>query len=320
MTEPLDGWRVLERAIELSKRGEAFALATVVWRMGPSSGQDGSRAIVTASGEVYGWVGGACAEPVLVREAQEVIASGRSRLLWLGQAAELEGAHVPSGVVAVPISCQSDGALQIFIEPAQHALQLLVVGRSPMAATLTQLAEVLDWDARMLDAKDLADDMVTSASVVIVATQGHDDEETIERVLRAHPRYVGLVASHKRGQAVLGYLADRGIPQGDLERVRYPVGLDLGHTTHREVAVAVLAELVQLKAAGAFSSAPQDTAAGDRVETVPDAVDPVCGMTVAADDSGRPYEHDGTTYYFCCPGCHRSFSKDPMAFLTQEAR
>jgi xanthine dehydrogenase accessory factor len=321
VTERLDGWRVLERAIELSKRGEAFALATVVWRMGPSSGQDGSRAIVTASGEVYGWVGGACAEPVLVREAQGVIADGRSRLLWLGQATELEQVHVPSGVVAVPISCQSDGALQIFIEPAQHALQLLVVGRSPMAATLTQLAEALDWDARMLDARELTDDMVTRASVVIVATQGHDDEETMERVLRARPRYVGLVASHKRGQAVLGYLADRGVPQEDLDRVRYPVGLDLGHTTHREVAVAVLAELVQLKAAGELhSSASLDTHPASGIEADPEVVDPVCGMTVTANDSNRPYDHEGTTYYFCCPGCHRSFSKDPMAFLTQEAR
>jgi xanthine dehydrogenase accessory factor len=320
VTEPLDGWRVMERAIELSRRGEAFALATVVWRTGPSSGQDGARAIVTAAGEVYGWVGGACAEPVLVREASEVIASGRSRLLWLGQASEFDGLHVPSGVVTVPIACQSDGALQIFIEPAQHALQLVVVGRSPMAATLTGLAAVLDWDARMVDSKDLTDDTLTPASVVVVATQGHDDEETLERVLRARPRYVGLVASRRRGQAVVGYLADRGVPRADLDRIRTPVGLDLGHTTHREVAVAVLAELVQLKAEGAFAGLPRTDPEAGAVPTVTSAIDPVCGMTVQADDSGRPLEHAGTTYYFCCPGCRHSFSKQPEAFLTQEAR
>ena len=59
----MDGWNVLEEAGELARRGEAFALATVVWRQGPSSGKQGNRAIITRSGELHGWIGGACAEP-----------------------------------------------------------------------------------------------------------------------------------------------------------------------------------------------------------------------------------------------------------------
>src|SRR5580700_2771464 len=78
------GWGVLEQAGELTRRGEAFALATVVWRQGPSSSQQGSRAIITASGELHGWIGGACAEPVVIREAQQVISRGQPRLLLLG--------------------------------------------------------------------------------------------------------------------------------------------------------------------------------------------------------------------------------------------
>jgi xanthine dehydrogenase accessory factor len=316
MNEPLQGWAVMERAIELSRRGESFALATVVWRNAPTSGQDGARAIVTESGDVHGWVGGACAEPVLKRAAKEVIASGTPQLLLLGQPDELEAMHVPSGVHAVPIACQSDGALQIFVEPSQNVPRLVVVGRSPMAITLGRLAEALDWDITLVDAPELTDDTLPPASVVIVATQGHGDEDVMERVLRATPRYVGLVASRRRGDAVVGYLADRGFSPDDLDRIRYPVGLDLGHTSHREIAVAILAELVQLRAAGQLGAV--------RPTTLPvvteQAVDPVCGMRVEVSASTPQHEHEGTTYYFCCPGCRHAFSKDPLSFLGQEAR
>lgn len=314
MSEALDGWAVMERAIELSRKGEPFALATVVWRTGPSSGHDGSRAIVTMDGDVHGWVGGACAEPVLIREAREVIATGRSRLLWLGQPEELGDVHIPAGVVAVPIACQSDGAMQIFIEPAHTAPHLVIVGRSPMAVTLAHLAEVLDWRVTQVDSSDLPDDAVGATSIVIVATQGHGDEDALERVLAARPQFVGLVASRRRGAAVVGHLADRGVDRDLLDRVRFPVGLDLGHTSHREIAVAVLAELVQLRAAGDLHT--QAPAVGP--PAVEQTIDPVCGMTVDVGEASHPFAHEGRTYHFCCPGCRQAFSKEPAAFLTQE--
>src|ERR1700729_2080451 len=70
------------------------------------------------------------------------------------------------------------------------------------------------------------------------------------------PAYLGLVASRLRGEAVLGYLADRGVPKDQLARIRAPAGLDLGRTTHEEMAVAILAELVQLRASGALADVP----------------------------------------------------------------
>jgi xanthine dehydrogenase accessory factor len=153
---------------------------------------------------------------------------------------------------------------------------------------------------------------------VVVATQGHGDEEAMEHVVAARPAYVGLVASHRRGEAVLGYLADRGIPQELLERVRVPAGLDLGHTSHREIAVAVLAELVQLRAAGALQA--EGATVGAQAAEPVTAIDPVCGMTVPADESSRPFEHSGVTYYFCSAGCRSTFERDPAAHLPREAR
>ena len=313
----VEGIGVLERAVELSKAGESFVMATVVWRQGPSSGQRGSRAIVTADGAIYGWIGGACAEPVLIRQAKAVLEEGEARLIWLGQEAEFLGMDVPEGVVTIPISCQSDGALQIFIEPVKVSPQLLIVGRSPMALTLQNLAQGLDWNVVIVDGDDLTASMVTPSSVVVVATQGHGDEDALEIALENNPRFVGLVASSKRGAVVLKYLVDRGLSAHKLGKIKVPVGLDLGSTTHREMAVSILAELVQLRASGEFSK-PIETKIS--LTMIEDVLDLVCGMSVAPTKSNNPFTYEGVTYYFCASGCRSSFEKDPNAFLNKVAR
>jgi xanthine dehydrogenase accessory factor len=309
---------VLEEAGELTRRGQPFALATVVWRQGPSSGQQGSRAIITAAGDLHGWIGGACAEPVVIREAQQVITEGVPRLLLLGTRDQF-GAAVPDGMTVVPIACQSEGALEVYIEPVLPAPHLVIVGRSPMVATLADLARALGWRTTVVDRGEFSAADADESSMVVVATQGHGDEEAVEQAVAARPAYLGLVGSAKRGAGVLGYLADRGVPQDALDRVRVPAGLDLGRTTHREIAVAILAELVQLRASGALVAGSAMTAGGGRVaeQTSAETVDRVCGMTVTADASSFPLEHDGETYYFCCAGCRRSFQDDPAAYLKE---
>jgi xanthine dehydrogenase accessory factor len=318
---------VFEEMGELTRRGQAFALATVVWRQPPSSSQPGARAIITADGELHGWIGGACAEPVVIREAQRVIAEGTARLLLLGTPDQF-GEAVPDGMTVIPIACQSEGALEIYIEPVLPVPHLVIVGSSPMAGVLAAQAGALGWRADRVDGPDFATDMANEQSMIVVATQGHDDEEVLARAVAARPAYLGLVGSRRRGATVLGYLADRGVPKEELDRVRVPAGLDLGKTTHQEIAVAILAELVQLRASGALAR-PQAAATvasaaaaepGRRGVTAPaEAVDPVCGMTVAT-ASSRPLRHDGADYYFCCAGCRQAFEQDPDAYIKKETR
>ena len=330
----MDAWEILKQAGELEQRGQEFALATVVWRQGPSSSQRGARAIITAEGELHGWIGGACAEPVVIREAQRVIADGTPRLLLLGSPEQF-GAAVPDGITVVPISCQSEGALEVYIEPVVPAPHLVIVGRSPMAHTLADLARALNWRTELVAGEDFTPANAGRRSMVIVATQGHGDEEAVEQAVAARPAYLGLVGSRRRGAAVLGYLADRGLPADQLDRVHVPAGLDLGHTTHQEIAVAILAELVQLRASGALAGAAgaatarHTTAAtaapagqaGPGAQPEPaEAVDPVCGMTVAAARAGHPLAHGGVTYYFCSTSCRRKFELDPAAYATRETR
>src|SRR5437764_10712081 len=167
----MEGLGVLEEMGELTRRGEAFALATVVWRQGPSSSQAGSRAIITADGELHGWIGGACAEPVVIREAKQVMAEGTARLLLLGTPEQF-GAAVPDGMTVVPISCQSEGALEVYIEPVLPAPDLVVVGSSPMAATLGQLAETIGWSVDLLTGRQFTAERVRPQSMAVIATQG----------------------------------------------------------------------------------------------------------------------------------------------------
>jgi xanthine dehydrogenase accessory factor len=310
----MNGLGVLGRITELARSGQTFALATVVWRQGPSSSKQGSRAIITADGQLDGWIGGACAEPVVIREAKQVISDGNARLLLLG-APDQFGTVVPEGMTVVPISCQSEGALEIYIEAVLPVPHLVIVGDSPMTRTLAELGRALDWSTDLLAAVDFRAGCAGERSMVIVATQGHGDEDMIERAVAMHPAYLGLVASRTRGEAVLGYLAERGVPKDQLERVHAPAGLDLGKTTHEEMAVAILAELVQLRASGALAEVPAPRAKPRTGREPAEAVDPVCGMTVRAGASGLPLEHDSRTYYFCCAGCRRTFENDPDAYI-----
>jgi xanthine dehydrogenase accessory factor len=309
----MNGLGVLERMGELARSGQAFALATVVWRQGPSSSKQGSRAIITTDGQLDGWIGGACAEPVVIREAKQVIADGHARLLLLGSPDQF-GTSVPEGMTVVPISCQSEGALEVYIEPVLPVPHLVIVGGSPMAHSLAAMAGALGWCTDLYSPQDFTAGHADERSMVIVATQGHADEDMIERAVAMRPAYLGLVASRRRGEAVLGYLAERGVPKDQLDRVHAPAGLDLGKTTHEEMAVAILAELVQLRASGALAPVPAPRRAPRAEPEHAEAVDPVCGMTVTASASARPAEHEGVTYYFCCAGCHQKFSENPDAY------
>src|SRR4249919_4189184 len=182
---------MLALAADLGRRGEAFVLATVVWRRSPSSGKEGATALITPDRKVRGWLGGACAEPTVVREALKALEEGSPRLLFLGPPEELEG-RARDGVVTVPIACQSEGALEVYVEPVLPQPQLIAIGRSPVAASLAALAAGLGWrsvridedadpgadDAggpRLLTTLDLDVAGVDDRSYVVVATQGHYD-------------------------------------------------------------------------------------------------------------------------------------------------
>jgi len=315
---------ILQLTAELQDRGEPFALATVVWRRGPSSGKLGAQLVIFPDGRVRGWLGGSCAEPTVVREALEALNDGKSRLMFLGPEAELQSGH-RDGVTLVPMACESEGALEVYLEPMLPKPHVVVIGRSPAAITLVHLAESLGWRATLIDdggdpddhptvghvltTLDFTDLDINARTFIVVATQGHYDEAAVQAALSTPAGYVGLVASRKRADSVIELLRGRGLDEVSLIRVRAPAGLDLGRIDHDEMAVAILAELVEVKASGGH-------AAGVDVDRSETATDPVCHMDVNTLDAKHTSVFEGQTYYFCAAGCLRSFGDDPHAFLS----
>lgn len=310
---------------DLRERGHPFVMATVVWRRSPSSARVGARALVTVDGRMRGWLAGACAEPAVVGEARKALQEGTPRLVFIGPAEEVAG-HDRDGVVSIPIACQSEGALEVYVEPVLPDPRVVVIGRSPAVDTLARLAAILGWRTmvideggtpedhpgvdRVLTSLDLEEAGVGPGSFVVVATQGHYDEDAVEKALATDATYVGLVASRKRADAVVAYLGDRGVDQKRLDRLRAPAGLDLGSVSTEEIAVAILAELVRLRAEEGLGTVSSPAPSPETHE----AVDPICGMTVQVSSARYRSVFDGRTYYFCSAGCLASFEADPASF------
>lgn len=279
---------VLREAARLAEAGEPFALATVVSVQRPASARRGDRGLVTADGALVGWVGGACSEPIVVREALRAVAEGMPRLVRIGP----PGTPGSADVVCAESHCASEGVVEVLVEPQLPSPLLAVVGDGPAARTLAELARTVGW--RVTHEPDVA------ADAIVVATMGTNDEESLAAALAGTAGYVALVASAKRAGVVLEALRGRGVPEEALARVRSPAGLDLGPCTQEEIAVAVLAEVVAWRHAQPVAAAPPA-----------EAVDPVCGMTVAVEGAQHTAEHGGQTWYFCCPHCRKAFLEEP---------
>jgi xanthine dehydrogenase accessory factor len=288
---------VLVRAGGLASEGIPFALATVVAVQRPASARRGDRGLITAEGELFGWIGGACSEPIVVREALRALADGESRLVRIGPPGRAAEGADPDTVVAES-SCASEGVVEVLVEPQLPEPLLAVVGDGPVAETLARLAPEVGWRV----ARELSPD--ADADAVVVATMGHGDDDVLASALELGTGYVGLVASARRATAVLASLRAQGLDEDALARVRSPAGLDLGPSTQPEIAVAVLAELVAWRHdRRVIPSAPAV------------AVDPVCGMEVVIDMAKETAVHEGRTYFFCGAGCRSRFEAEPTRYL-----
>jgi len=323
MTESL-----LELAYRLTQAGEPFVLATVVWCERPTSAKPGAQAIITADGQITGWIGGSCAQPVVLREALRILHEGdEPYLLRLGSPEAGMGRN--NDVRVFPMSCTSGGVLDIYMEPHLPQPQLLMIGNSPVIAALSRLAPVLNFRVTELESPDLSHVRIDEHTFILVATHGQYDEDALEQALRSPACYVGMVGSRRRGEACREYLRASGLPEHQIARLRVPAGLDLGAVTQEEIAASILAELVQVKRRGVASHENESTSPmQDQISqtergpnSVPEtALDPVCGMIVEIASARHRSTFEGREFYFCCPACKRLFERNPHEYLVHDER
>ncbi len=321
---------LLDRMRALRAEGQPFVLATVVRVERPTSARPGAKAIVTRDGALTGWIGGSCTEPHVMRAAAEVLEEGSPRLLRLCPPEKMHDA-TEEGVSEVKITCMSGGTLEIYLEPYLPRPHLLVVGHQAIAESLVNLGRALDYrvtvmgenasSERFPDADQVWEELdfsqveLTPSTYVVVASHGNYDELALEAALPSRAAYVALVASKKRAEAICSYLKEDGMSEEEIGRLKFPAGLDLGASTPPEIALSILAEILQVQ--------KQRQTAETRPQSVPEkkedtAIDPVCGMTVEIAGANHVASYHGKAFYFCSAGCQRAFQKEPEKYMQAE--
>jgi len=319
----------------LRNHGNPFVLATVVRAEKPTSAKVGAKAIVTEDGALTGWIGGSCAEPTVRREAKKALQDGQARLLRLCPAEKM-GQAPQEGVIEVALTCISGGTLEIYIEPQLAQPHLVVIGHLATAEALVRLGHAMGWRLSLMglevsserfpgadhvfDHLDFSKVAVTKHTQIVVASHGNYDEDMLVAALQSEAPYVAFIASKTRTNAVLQYLREASLTDEQISRLKYPAGLDIGSVTPEEIALSILAEIVQRRrqqsSTGMEHKSPTsnlELPMAPKPET--EAIDPVCGMTVEIAAARFRSEYEGTTYYFCAAGCKRSFDREPQKYI-----
>lgn len=323
---------LLQRIAALQREGVAFALATVVARKAPVSSHLGDAAIVFEDGRIEGYIGGGCSQEILRVQGLEALRTGEPRLVRIspdsipGVPGYPETPEDDSGqYVRVRMTCASQGALDLYVEPYPLLPALVVIGAMPIAHAVAVLGGFLGYDVLRVqdpDESSGADPAAVTLSPEVLAgpldalpsrfrtreilgvcaSMGEYDDVGIDALLRAKAAYVALVASRPRCEAVLDALAARGWSKEDLETVHNPAGLDIGAKTAPEVALSIMAEITRWRREHKVRPA----------ERAEQAIDPVCGMHVATASAPHTLVVEGIAYYFCSAGCQREFAQTQL--------
>ncbi len=284
------------RAAELAAERVPFVLATVVRAQPPTSVRPGDDAVVLADGEIEGFVGGHCAMESVRAAALDVFESGEALLVRILPEGEAEFPDAYGARVVVN-PCLSGGAIEVLLEPRIPAHLISIVGETPIADALASMAESLGFAFESV--RSLARSKPDGALAVVVCSPGKDEPESIRSALDAGVQFVGLVASRKRGEAVLSTME---LTPAERSRIHTPVGLDIGARTPEEIALSIMAELVkEVRTAGL---AARKEGPGRLFQFV----DPVCGMTVVVGPDTPHSVVAGTDVWFCSPSCRDHYA------------
>lgn len=237
---------------KLREAGLPHAVATVVRTVDATSAKAGSKAIVSAEGEILeGWVGGGCARGAIGRAARKAIERNEPVLVALRPdhrlAAEgVEPCETRDGMIYERNGCASKGSLDIYVEPFVPSPDLVILGDGPVARALSTLARSFDFRV----AGDLPEAAGGRDLYVVVATQGRGDAAALARALASGARFVAFVGSARKAATLKEKLATGGTDATALDRLVAPAGLTIGAATPEEIALSILAQIVQRRRTG----------------------------------------------------------------------
>ncbi|AGZ43700.1 XdhC family protein [Actinoplanes friuliensis] len=276
---------IAERARTLTQQRRPFVHATVVRAQEPTSARAGDAAVILDDGSIEGFVGGQCAESSVRSAALGTLRDGQTLLLRVLPDGTADFPETPGALVVVN-PCHSGGAIEIFLRPVLPRPVLRLAGDNPIGSAVATLAAFLDFEVTR-------DGTPEGATAAVIAGLGKGEEDTIRAALDAGVGFIALVASRKRGAAVLDAM---GLTAGELARIHTPAGLDIGARTPPEIALSIMGEVVRAVRVDGLAASSTAVAALT-------ATDPVCGMTVVL----GPDALTANGHYFCGPGCRVAF-------------
>ncbi len=265
---------IVDLIARLQSEGTSFAVATIIRTKDATSAKAGAKAVILADGTITGWIGGGCVQGAARRVAQAVIADNQPQLVRVKPRDEVVAQTDVDGVELHKSSCPSGGTVELFVEPMLSRPRLVVCGASPIARAVSDLGRrmgysvanaALEEDQAMFpdsDHRTIGFDLATipdiGASFIVICTQGKRDREALAAALATDADYVAFVGSNKKSAALKEQLSAQGMARSRLARLRSPAGLDIGAVGPEEIALSVLAEIVQFRrAARARQSAPK---------------------------------------------------------------
>ena len=245
---------VAKLAEELTAKGEPFVFATVVRTVASVAAKPGAKAILTSDGRMAGWVGGGCALGAVKKAAQRCLDDGEARLVSVMPFDQLKAQGLKPGDTRDGIEfdknmCPSRGVVDVFIEPVLPKPQVILCGATPVALAIAELAPRVGLKVAVHAPADGFDGVAEAGAgaFIVVATQGAGDEEALAAALRSPARYVAFVGSKAKVAALKESLAEKGIPAERLAELHGPAGIPIGAVTPEEIALSILADIVQAR-------------------------------------------------------------------------
>lgn len=317
----------LNKQQELYESKAAFAIALVVNREIPSSGKPGDKAIIQEDGKIIGWIGGGCTRGIVLKEAADALRDGKPRLVKIGSKEKSEAKK--TGVMEYQMTCQSGGAVEIYIEPILPRPQLVIMGKSHTAMSLCRIAKAMEYpvhvfakgaentafpEADQIWETELKPDFIRANTCIAICTQGENDEAALIQALNSGAEYISLVASRRKANAVFNAVRKKGCTIDQIKKVKTPAGLDINAKLPEEVAISIIAEMI------AFIRREPEVEETNQKEPKMNGsaniyINPVCGIPVEKSTAKHVIEHAGEQVYFCCDGCKVKFEATPEAYL-----
>ena len=245
--------------VEVLQDNKPAAVATVVKTRGASPRAAGAKMLVYPDGSIVGSVGGGEMELRVIKTAQDALHDGKPRFLDMNLSNEGHGD---------PMIC--GGEMEIFVEPLALAPTLLLVGAGHVGAAVAQQAKLLGFRVVVLDdraefvtpesfphaderiagdvVKEIEKLEITPQTYIVFVTRAHTlDAALLSAVIEKDAAYIGMLGSERRVLTVKNLLKQKGVSEAALARVHAPIGIEIHAETPQEIAVSIMAEIIQTK-------------------------------------------------------------------------